>query len=161
MKKSLNVKKSCFMVFKPRQKRELLDVTVSINNMKIKGVKEVLVLGVVIEESMSWKPHIAQVVSKVSKTIGILYKSSFFLSKSSLHTLYYSLDYPYIHYCMLVWGSTNPSNLERLFLLQKRAIRVINKNPFDARTDPTFNPFTPELKKCILPAFQKAIVWVT
>ena len=22
------------------------------------------------------------------------------------------------------------------------------------------NPFTPELKKCILPAFQKAIVWV-
>ena len=24
----------------------------------------------------------------------------------------------------------------------------------------TFNPFTPDLKKCILPAFQKAIVWV-
>ena len=23
-----------------------------------------------------------------------------------------------------------------------------------------FNPFTPELKKCILPTFQKAIVWV-
>ena len=22
------------------------------------------------------------------------------------------------------------------------------------------NPFTPELKKCILPTFQKAIVWV-
>ena len=25
---------------------------------------------------------------------------------------------------------------------------------------PCFNPFTPELKKCILPTFQKAIVWV-
>ena len=68
----------------PRQKRELLDVTVSINNMEIKRVKEVVFLGVVIEESMSWKPHIAQVASKVSKTI--LYKSSFILSKSSLHT---------------------------------------------------------------------------
>ena len=90
-KLSLNVKKSCFMVIKSRQKRELLDVTVSINNMKIKIVKKIVFLGVVIEQSMSWKPHIAQVASKVSKTIGILYKSSFFLSKSYITYIPYSI----------------------------------------------------------------------
>ena len=77
-KLSLNVKKSSFMIFKPRQKRETLDISVSINNSQIKRVKEVVFLGVVIDEHVTWKPHIAHVASKVSKTIGILYKSSFF-----------------------------------------------------------------------------------
>ena len=79
-----------------------------------------------------------QAASKVSKTIGILYKSGFFLPKSSLHNLYYSLVYPYIHYCILVWGSTYPTNLDRLSLLQKPVIRVINKDPFDDHTGPIF-----------------------
>ena len=81
-----------------------------------------------------------QSASKVSKTIGILYKSSLFLPKSSLHNLYYSLVCPCIHYCtcILVCGSTYPTNLHRLSLLQKQVIRVINKDPFDDHTGPIF-----------------------
>ena len=52
--------------------------------------------------------------------------------------LYYSLIYPYLQYCVIVWGSTYPSNLKRISLLQKRIIRVVNKEPFDAHTDPIF-----------------------
>ena len=50
-------------------------------------------------------------------------------------TLYYSLVYPYLYYCTIAWGSTYPSNLNRLVLLQKRVIRIISK---DTHTDPIF-----------------------
>ena len=123
-KLSLNIKKSNYMLFKPRQRREILDSPIIINNSPTKKVAETLFLGVVIDEHVTWKPHIAHVASKA---IGVLYKSSFFLIKSSLHFLYHSLVYPYFYYCILVWGSTYPSNLNRLITLQKRIVRIVNK----------------------------------
>ena len=95
-KLSINVKKSNFVIFKPRQKRLTRDLTFTISNRTIKRVDEVVFLGVILDEHLSWKSHIHNVTRKVSKAIGIIYKSSFCLNKTSLHTLYYSLVYPYL-----------------------------------------------------------------
>ena len=65
-------------------------------------------------------------------------RCSFFLPKSSLRMLYYSLIYPYFYYCNIVWASTYKTNLRRLVILQKRIIRIINKSHFNAHTDPIF-----------------------
>ena len=134
-KLSLNIKKSNY---KPRQRREILDSPIMIKNSPIKKVAETLFLGVVIDEHVTWKPHIAHVASEASKAIGVLYKSSFFLSKSSLHSLYYSVVHPYFYYCILVWGSTYSSNLNRLVTLQKRIVRIVNKESYRAHTGPIF-----------------------
>ena len=37
-----------------------------------------------------------------------------------------------------VWGSTYQSNLKRIFLLQKKLVRIISKASFDAHTGPLF-----------------------
>ena len=74
----------------------------------------------------------------MSKAIGIIYKSSFCLNNSSLRTLYYSLIYPYLFYCVSVWASTYPSNLRRLITLQKRVVRIMSRTAFDAHTEPLF-----------------------
>ena len=92
----------------------------------------------ILDEHLTWIPHITNVARKVSKTVGVVYKASFCLSKRSLITLYYSLLYPYLQYCVSVWGSTYPPNLNRIFMLQKRAVRIIAKESFDAHTDPIF-----------------------
>ena len=76
--------------------------------------------------------------NKVSKSIGIIRKSNFYLSTKSLRTLYFSLVYPYFFYCNLVWASTYKSNLVRLEILQKRVVRTIAKTHFYAHTDPIF-----------------------
>ena len=71
--------------------------------------------------------------------MGVIYKSNFCLPVTSLHTLHYSLVYPYIVYCASVWASTYPTNLNRIVLLQKKIIRrIISKKPFDAQTDHIF-----------------------
>ena len=41
-------------------------------------------------------------------------------------------------YCVSVWGSTYQSNLKRIFLLQKKLVRIISKASFDAHTGPPF-----------------------
>ena len=74
----------------------------------------------------------------MSKSVGIIGRSSPCLTTLPLKTLYYLLVYPYFQYCIIVWGSTYPTNLDRLILLQKRIFRIVNKKSFDAHTDPLF-----------------------
>ena len=137
-KLSLNLKKTNFMLFKPRQKKYHFPLQICINEQRIEQVKETVFLGVVLDEHLSWKPHISQVARKISKSIGVINRARFFLPKPCLKTLYYCLVYPYLHYCIIVWGSTYKTNLRRLVSLQKRVIRIISKSTFDSHSDPIF-----------------------
>ena len=85
-KLSLNAKKSSFMIFQPRQKRETQDFSITLNITHINRVKEVVFLGVVLDEHVTWKLHISRIANKVSKAIGLLCKSRFYISKFSLRT---------------------------------------------------------------------------
>ena len=49
--------------------------------------------------------------NKISKAIGIMYKARQYLNKSSLVNLYYSHVYPYLTYCIEVWGCAYPTHL--------------------------------------------------
>ena len=135
---SLNLKKTKFIAFKPSQKRTNQTIQLLINNQKIYQVKETVFLRVIMDENLNWKSEISHVANKVSKCTGIIRKSSFYLSTKTLRTLYFSLVYPYLFYCNLVWAPTYRTNLIRLEILQKRVIRTIAKTTFDAHTDPIF-----------------------
>ena len=50
-------------------------------------------LGVTLDENLNWKSEISYVANKVAKSIGIISRCSFFLPKSPLRLLYYSLIY--------------------------------------------------------------------
>ena len=105
-KLALNVKKSNYVIFKPRQKREEFDLNIKINGPKMIHLKEVTFFGVILDENLPWKPHILHIAGKISKSgIG---RSSPRLTKLTLKTLYFSLVYPYFQYCIIVWGSTYP-----------------------------------------------------
>ena len=47
------------------------------------------------------------------------------LDCQALHTLYQSLVERHMSYCCEIWGSTYQSRLKKLFLLHKKAIRII------------------------------------
>ena len=63
-KLSIHFKKSNFMVFRPRQRRQTLDISIQIDNNVIESVKETVFLGVILDEHLSWKPHILNVSRK-------------------------------------------------------------------------------------------------
>ena len=67
------------MVFKPRQKRQNLDI-----KLEISIIVHTMFLGVILDENLTWKPHIANVTRKVFKSMGVIYKSSVCLPITSL-----------------------------------------------------------------------------
>ena len=60
------------------------------------------------------------------------------MPSTSLLTLYYALIYPYLTYCNLIWASTYVTNLQRIYLLQKRAVRAISEADYKASSKPLF-----------------------
>ena len=135
-KLSINVSKTNFILFGNRKQNEDLDIT--INNVKIDRVYVTKFLGVLIDSNLNWKEHIDGINNKISKSIAIIYKASKILNINSLYTLYCTLILPYLNYCIEIWGNTNESNINRIFLKQKRVIRIICRANFYDHTNPLF-----------------------
>ena len=115
--------------------------TVKLCDHTLAQESDTVFLGVISDEHLSWKSHIAYLASKVFRSLGVISKSRFCLYKFASRTLFFSLFHPYLHYCISVWGSTDPTNLKRLALLQKPATRIISKSCYDAHTEPIFKNF--------------------
>ena len=137
-KLSINVSKTFYMIHSFRNFND--DLSLEINNHKINKLNQGLFLGLNIDSKLNFKSHIDYISNKISKSIGILFKlSQFKASKSILRQTYFSLVHSYLNYNITCYAGTYDSHINRLLLLQKRAIRIINKSTFLAHTDPLFH----------------------
>ena len=82
-------------------------------------------LGVLIDSHLSWKSHEDYISLKISKTIGIISRLWHFIPSPIVLDIYRALIYPYISYGLVVWGQTSKTNLKKILILQKRALRLI------------------------------------
>ena len=77
-KLSLNIKKSNFVIFRPRQKSLPFIPRITVhdnetNSHKLLEMKEyVKYLGVYIDADLSWKHHIEHISGKISKCVGVI-----------------------------------------------------------------------------------------
>ena len=62
-------------------------------------------LDVIIDDKITWIPHITYVKNKVSKGSGIMFKVRNYLKRNALVNLYYYFIYPYLIYCIEAWGN--------------------------------------------------------
>ena len=109
-------------------------------NTIIKQVVDTKFLGIIIDQHLSWKSQISFLSKKISKTLGIIARGHFYRSSKSLLTLNYSLVYPYTsHTDDVAWSSTDCSNLNCIYLLQKRIVRLISKAHYLANTSQSFS----------------------
>ena len=111
---------------------------VVIDNHELTQVNSAKDLGVIIDHKLNWIEHISYVKSKMSKGIGIMYKARQFLTKKALLMLYHAYIFPYMTYCIEVWGCASQTQLNCLFLLQKKIIRIMNFSHYLAHTNPLF-----------------------
>ena len=73
-----------------------------------------------IDEYLDFKEHIQYIKGKMSRGLGILFKCRRLFTQKTLLTLYNSFMYPYMNYCINVWGRTFDSYLDPLVKLQKK-----------------------------------------
>ena len=103
-------------------------VNLSIDGQPLSEVEKTKFLGVIIDNKLTWEHHIKYISGKIARGIGILIKAKDILNRDTLVTLYYSFVFPYYVYCNHIWGSSCSKHLRRLFVLQKKAIRIICKS---------------------------------
>ena len=137
-KLSINVKKSNFILFAGNKKYDSEQIKLHIYNEEIIKVSTTCFLGILIDDKLSWREQVGFVCKKITKSLGILRKIRDFVHTSCLLTLYYTLIYPYLTYCNIVWASTFPSYLQNILLLQKRFVRLATFSKADVSSAPLF-----------------------
>ena len=106
-KLSLNVKKTNYILFGRKGKNVQEIFCLSINGINIDRVEFTKFLGVYIDENLNWKKHASEMSSKISRSIGIMSKVKYILSRKLLKTLYFSLIHSYLNYCIIIWGKAS------------------------------------------------------
>ena len=96
-------------------------------------------LGVIFDSHLSWKNHVSYISKKIKRNIGILCKARHYVNLEILANLYYSFVYPYLTYGIVAWGHTYQSTVNPLFVLQKKALRLITFNNYSAHSNPIFH----------------------
>ena len=77
-------------------------------------------------------------MNKINKNLGVIRKLSAVLPCNILRVLYNTLIHPYFNYCNVVWGSQPGLKLDELFIIQKKALRIITKKQWNEHTSPLF-----------------------
>ena len=127
----INVKKCCYMYFSPSKRdngelnADIDSQNLSINNKIIKRVSQTKFLGVIIDDKLSWKPHILSLNKKLSSACGRIYRIKKCLPESLYKQIYHSLFESHLGYAISVWGGITNNQLKPLFITQKKCIRIL------------------------------------
>ena len=132
-KLSLNISKTNYMMF-GRKQYGLSDqhnlFQLKINGIEINRVESTTFLGVIFDEKLTWAKHIDHVSLNVSKALGVINRIKAVMPPNILLMLYHTMITPHLMYCNIMWGCAKPTVLQKLFILQKRALRVITRSSY-------------------------------
>ena len=114
------------------------DNFIKIDQMLIKQVIITKFLGVMIDSHLQWKEHINCVILKISKCIAIMYNLRDIFKVNTMKQLYNSFIFPYIDYCLEVWDRTYPCNVNPVYAMLKKSIRIIFNAHYNEHTNNYF-----------------------
>ena len=135
---SLNTSKTSALLFTNRFNEIVTPLVLNVNRSPIFFVDSIKFLGVNVDCNLKYDSHVDHICTKLAKVAGILYKVNKVVPEYILISLYYSLVYPYLIYCVLIWGDCAPTHLNKIFLIQKKIIRLITSSNYLDHTLPLF-----------------------
>ena len=95
-------------------------------------------LGINIDNNLTFKNHINIISVKIAKSVGLLFKLNKFLPPNILKLIYTALIHPYLTYGIEAWYGTFKNNTNKIFVLQKKAVRAINNLEYNSHTNDYF-----------------------
>ena len=123
---SLDASKTEFIVFQPLcHKANHERLILKLHHSKLFEASKIKYLGLILDNKLSWKWHIAELSKKLSSDLGMLYKIRNFCPLPVLRSLYFSIFNSHLSYGLAVWGNAHRSLISKIKSLQKRAIKCI------------------------------------
>ena len=139
-KLTINVSKTHYMISSSLL-HQPPPIEIYLDNILLEQVEQYKFLGVTIDSKLRWSGHVNETCTRLSKVIGVLYKIRRSLTVDCIRQIYLALAYPHLMYCCAIWGGTTNTNLEALFIIQKKLLRVMSSSNRYAHTQPLFKDF--------------------
>lgn len=135
-KLSLNVDKTVCMTFGSYRDSVPRHIDVKIMNRQIARVENYKYLGIVFDFNLKWDRHIQYIIKKTKYLVYIFYKLSNYMTSETLRMVYYAFFHSIISYGIVAWGGAYRNNRDLLQNLQRKILKIINKNTFYTQDNP-------------------------
>ena len=112
--------------------------SLNFGNGSIAACETIKFLGIMVDNHLNFRSHTSSACTKISKVVGLLFRLNNILPSETLLTLYSSLLVPHILYGIEIWHGALIENHDRIFKLQKKAIRAINALDYNHPTNDFF-----------------------
>lgn len=145
-KLTLNLRKTKFVNFGTAKKTNATRRNISYQMSTIERVDCIKYLGLHIDSRLSWTNHIDHVGARISGAIGAISRLHFMPSKI-LVNIYFSLVHPHLNYVASIWTVAKDTHINKLQVLQRRAIKRCYKLEDRFSTELLFN----DVAQTILP----------
>ena len=86
----------------------------SINGSPIEHVTAAKSLGVLIDDKLTWRCHIAKLTKKIAFGIGVIKRIRDLVPCETLHSIYQALVQPHLYYSNIVWGNCGVTLQDKL-----------------------------------------------
>jgi hypothetical protein len=160
-KMAVNVSKTKYIIFKPKGKKINLndDEGIFFNNNDPLGPQDenkiykldriyddnpvaqdrsYKLLGVLLDEHLSFNQHCSYICNKIAQSNFIISKVKNLLPTKILKTIYYALVHSNLLYCLPLYSCTSAKNVNKLTVMQKKAIRNVCNANYNAHTSQLF-----------------------
>ena len=121
----INTSKSNCMVMRTKRNSENNQINVNINGNKLNQISETELLGIHIDENLTWKTQCTAISRKLSKKFGLMKRLRSILPLNIISKLYSPLIQSHIDCCITVWGNCDKTSLSLIQKLQNRIARFL------------------------------------
>ena len=125
------------VIFKSKQKKVQVDLKIKLSGKRLYPTESVKYLGMKIDTNLSWQYHVNYLSVKLNRANVLLFKMRKYVSCKILRSIYFAIFDSYLSYCCLVWAQ-NCSTIQRIVILQKTTVRIINFQPRNSHTNHLF-----------------------
>jgi len=122
------LKTTCMVLGSKRKAQNMTDLKLKISDTVIKTVNCQKLLGLYIDNTLSWKLHINSVCSKMSSRMFLLQKIKPYLTLEMRKLFYNGYISPISDYACVTWSSAAKTEINRIVKIQKRCgAHILNK----------------------------------
>ena len=134
---SLNVQKTELVSFKHQRMKIDSEVKIKLSRKRLYLTDSVKYLGIRTDKNLNWKHDVSDIVINLNRANALLFKIRNFVKVNTLKTIYYTIFDSHINYANVIWAQ-NSNSVNRVSILQKKALRIITFQPRDCCSSPLF-----------------------
>ena len=108
------------------------------NGLRLRHSNRIKYLGIYIDETLSGNEHCEELVKKLSRANGIIAKASHYALLKHLRNIYFATFSSNLYYGSQVCGLTSQTVIDKISLLQRKAIKIMAFSDVRAHSDPLF-----------------------